>query len=218
MLTLLLPALCLLMMTSCAPRRAARQQVMSTTFTEDGSGLFKMQGRVISWGAAAAGLPFAFDPDFPPDLRVGCVNAARTWNEVLGFELITLSPEDQPFSEVSDGRNVISFGKSPRVFPENHAAETVIHIPWVNPRITEADIDFDVRHFTFGLSGRGREADVETTCLHELGHALGLTHVLNRRSIMNPRITLGQPKRTPSPADVERLQTLYPPRPRPEVP
>ena len=207
----LILAVWLITVTSCAPPRAAREQVMSQTFSEDGSGLFKVNGRPISWGARVERIPFAFDPDFPADLRAGCVDAVKTLNQAVDRELIWLSDGDLRFDERPDGRNVISFGKSNRSFPVNHAAETVIHIARVNPRIVEADIDFDTRQFKFTLDARPHEADVESTCLHEIGHALGLTHVLERHSMMHPQLTLGVPRRKPSVTDVERLLILYPP-------
>ena len=200
------------LLAACAQQKRALLQPMGRTFTEDGSGIYKVRGQYVGWGPSISTIPFSFDSDFPAELRIGCVNAAATWNEAADRPLITFTAGDWPFDPGTDGRNVISMGKSPRTFPESHAAETVTRISRANPpRIIEADIDFDNRRFKFGLTGQRREADVESTCLHEMGHALGLTHVTYRQSIMAPRLTLGTPKRELSGADRERIGKLYPP-------
>ncbi|KAI3846383.1 hypothetical protein MKW92_011841, partial [Papaver armeniacum] len=51
--------------------------------------------------------------------------------------------------------------------------------------------------------------DLETPCLHELGHVLGLGHSSDTNAIMFSGIGGGQRKRTPTADDINGIRALY---------
>ncbi|KAI3857275.1 hypothetical protein MKX03_024421 [Papaver bracteatum] len=51
--------------------------------------------------------------------------------------------------------------------------------------------------------------DLETVCLHELGHVLGLGHSSDTNAVMFPSIAGGQQKRTPTADDINGIRALY---------
>lgn len=57
----------------------------------------------------------------------------------------------------------------------------------------------------------GGPVDIQSLVLHELGHLLGLAHVPQADSVMQPSLTpgLGAVQRIPSPEDVARIRFIY---------
>lgn len=150
------------------------------------------------------GLVFAFDPEFPDDLKPGCLRAMDTANEAIGAEVLTPSEESFPYNAEYDEHSVISYGKSKKDSPKNHAAET--RIAWLGSQIMEADIDFDINHFQFTDSDEPGKADVESVCLHELGHAMGLGHSDDEKSVMYPVLKVNSKRLSFSDADIANLR------------
>lgn len=83
------------------------------------------------------------------------------------------------------------------------------------------DVHFDdAESWTAGLPVPLGATDLVSIAMHEIGHALGLTHSTNKDAVMFPTV---QPRRELGGDDVPRIQALYgsatqPPQPQPPQP
>jgi hypothetical protein len=172
-----------------------------------GSKYLSDNGRPVLWDRATKAIEFAFDSGFPAEFTDSCRSAGETLNAAIGRPLIRFSDEARDYSQTPDGFNVISFGKSEASTKPGHEGEA--QVSFTDNRITEADIDLDTRHFQFSSTGEADKADVESVCLHELGHALGLAHSQDPTSVMFPSLSVGTQKRVLSAEDARVLRNVY---------
>lgn len=70
--------------------------------------------------------------------------------------------------------------------------------------INDKDYDFFVHEKVFG------KVDLVAIFVHELGHALGLDHIIEPNSVMQPQLAKNvDDRRIPQPGDIESLQHEY---------
>lgn len=136
--------------------------------------------------------------------------AAAQWNAACG---LTLEEIDQ------NGDIIFSFSKnylangSLNTFSESDDIAAA-HYPcqWlVNGRCAGSLVVFDIDqvwHTDFFIPQSGH-ADLRAAALHEIGHALGLSHNANRASVMYPYQAGGYRLSTLTPGDIARCQELY---------
>lgn len=167
-------------------------------------------------------------------------NAINTWNKAIGRTILTLRtgvvtktgnnfrglylPLDDPFralyyDQISGGSGgwVANTGKKSDII-----ATTIYTAS--QGTILNASIRFNRDFFYFGNTQTQYDnfsqsiADMESIALHELGHLLGLGHVINEtNSVMYPTIRVGHSTiaapsyvRCISVADLERIRSIYP--------
>lgn len=108
-----------------------------------------------------------------------------------------------------DGESVIYWMKSWESDRSEEQARTTIH--WIGPVIQEADIRIDAANFQFSFDGTpaSNELDLESIMVHELGHVLGLAHVLNSKSVMQPSLLDGVERRKLGMTDEASLKCEY---------
>jgi hypothetical protein len=163
-----------------------------------------------------------------PSLEVGIRNAAQTWNEAVGFELIRIDEATDNFRGSLYERlddDLVTAGEE-RFWCRTGKSRTVLATAtWENEPdsdvISEGDIIFNTEVYRFGDSMAETQqtedpivADAESVALHELGHLLGLDHIslyFDRLTVMTPQsyIGPGQSQRQLSTGDIERVRSIY---------
>lgn len=193
---------------------------------------FNERGRIvsISWPASTArdGLSFFVNTDsFPFNSRdIDRIVAASfaAWDEIETADLRFIDGGSGNFRKsATDQRNVITYDPS-GVEIGAPAGSGVIAITTINwdeqGRITDTDITFNGRDFTFSVSeelpGPG-PVDLQDVMTHEVGHLIGLDHTplvgtTSVRPTMNPFASQQAPgaARTLQPDDTAGATFLYP--------
>jgi len=143
----------------------------------------KFESTVVTWSLAKSA----------PRVRKAVEHALRDWSEVS--PLI--------FVEVDSGADIrINF--DPKGGPANEfLATTLIHLN--EEKIVSADIIINARDYRwFGRKGH----DLRSVISHEIGHALGLEHSPDPRSLMHGTFVPGE-VRTFSEDDIVAIVSLY---------
>lgn len=74
---------------------------------------------------------------------------------------------------------------------------------------SSGDLHFNDPSFAWGTGNGFSVQDIQTHALHELGHALGLSHSNNSNAVMYPTLPSGVVRRTLAQDDIEGIQALY---------
>lgn len=114
-----------------------------------------------------------------------------------------------PLEPKKDGYSMIYWYKSWDSSRKNEQARTTIY--WVGSEIFEADMRINAANFSYSLgeSLDSTELDLTSLVVHELGHVLGLGHVVTPGSVMNFSLDEGQDRRHLSEGDLASLQCEY---------
>jgi len=186
--TLILSACSVKVGTEVAEAPDLPQKVMPTAELETQcNSLYTLtpNGKRISWKGAVP-VTFYFDPSFPQEFIPDVQAAITAWNEAAGFKLIqekgyrskaTLPGNDNvnTFYFVSPKSPALAAAAKPLFGPDGTIAVT--HEYSLANKMVDADIIFDGVDQAFSTSRWHLGSwDVESTALHELGHALGLDH------------------------------------------
>ncbi len=139
--------------------------------------------------------------------------SVASWNQAIGGkELLKIvgwgvTGADQPRQ---DGRSFIYWMKTWDQSRPKEQARTTIY--WTGDQIYEADIQLNNFHFSFhaaleteSISG----VDLKSLMIHELGHALGLSHVASLESVMHDKLKSGVARRDLDKTDLDSLRCEY---------
>lgn len=162
----------------------------------------------------------AGSPDIPKksieDILKKSVNA---WNgiqctlpKLLGYGGLVQNRK-VPFA---DRTNVVKFIQKPAdwLWPKNQFAVTITTALVRSGLITDADILLNDWNFKFGINGGSKQADLQATLTHELGHVLGLDHSSVPNSTMYFAANVGETgKRILKEDDKKGICDLYPIQP-----
>lgn len=148
-------------------------------------------------------------------------SAFSTWESLPDCALAfsESAPADLSVSPL-DGTNAIVFAENAdeamlMMMPE--ATMITIVASDVNGQIVDADILVNGVQYTWttapstGFSASSGPLDIESVALHEIGHLLGLDHVIDRRPVMASPLAPGSNKKALSQDEVSAIQELYPP-------
>lgn len=108
-----------------------------------------------------------------------------------------------------DGYSMLYWFKSWDPSRMNEQARTTIY--WTGVEIFEADIRINAGDFSYGFEEKVNATDVDfrSLLIHEMGHALGLAHIVSAGSVMNFTLADGEDRRELSDLDVTSLKCEY---------
>lgn len=177
-------------------------------------------------------ISFYVSEEISDDVSLQLQKAMTTWEAAVGKKLFNYKGKDtkkgSDFNSLllplNDNINSHYFdyswakntGKSSRVLAttiwESDNNDTEI--------LVKADIRFNAQNYVLDdsikkfSSGEKIIVDLESLALHELGHFLGLNHVtedIDKDSVMNPSLFIGEGMftRSPSDGDIDRIRSIY---------
>lgn len=152
----------------------------------------------------AGSLPerFTLTADFPLEAAQACARAAESLNFAVDKNLLVLLPVGSPKTGF-----LLKWGQEEATPPDHQA---VTKLTYSQDSIIKVTIEFDTKHFRYSSSPSANEVDLESVCLHEMGHALGLPDSEDSDSMMYHHLQNGQRRRDPGAQDIAALKALYP--------
>ncbi len=167
------------------------------------------QGARISWKSSVP-VHFIITSTVPAEYDQAIINAAGTWNSMKRMNLIEVHRDNSyPATAANDGTNGIywlSTWDPDRVKEQGRTA-----IKWDVSKIRDADIKINAENFKYYVAGDSSSSgkiNVESLILHEMGHALGLKHIEQPSSSMQPYLSFGV-SRTAGDVDINSLNCEY---------
>lgn len=170
-----------------------------------------------------------FEERVSAPVREGVIKAASTWNNAIGFELLTFEGTAANFKGTLYGRlddEISTVGVESHWCRTNKPNLVLGTAIWNNSKsdptkLTSADLVLNDQYYIIGNSlelksdGNREVVDAESLALHELGHLLGLTHTPSYAggSVMSPNVFIGDGivSRQLFELDVARVRFLYVP-------
>jgi len=168
------------------------------------------QGVRVSWKSA---VPFhlLITSSVPPKYDSAILKAVNTWNARKGMTLIEAHRDNAaPNSVGSDGVNGIYWLTEWSSDQQNEQGRT--SIKWDISKLKEVDIKINAKNFKFYTdtdSDKTGKISLESLILHELGHAMGLKHIEQSDSVMQPYLATGKDRNTPGNIDINSLNCEY---------
>ncbi len=168
------------------------------------------QGVRISWKSSVPA-HFIITSTVPRKYDQSIINAADTWNTRKRMNLIEVHRDDNyPASAANDGTNGIYFLSTWDSSESREQGRTAIK--WDTSKIRDADIKINAQNFDFFIEGdtdRAGKVSIQSLILHEMGHALGLKHISDEASSMQPSLASSTSRTAPSEVDINSLNCEY---------
>lgn len=157
-------------------------------------------------------LKIYFDSQFPIELRSGFTKAVETWNNAAKKYLLKVAGEISGTTPRRDGVSIVYWDPNWDQSTEaskKEQADTIYYFS--DNEIIEADFIVNGKNFDYSTSDitPPRHVDMESLALHELGHALGLTHTTVQPSVMAPSLLDEQMRRSLYQGDYANLSCEY---------
>ena len=92
----------------------------------------------------------------------------------------------------------------------NEQARTSVN--WNLSKITDTDIKINAKNFSYYIDSdenQNGKVHLESLLVHEFGHALGLSHILERTSVMQPTLDSQTTRNQPGWVDMDSLNCEY---------
>jgi len=168
------------------------------------------QGVRISWKSSVPA-HFIITSTVPTKYDEAILKAATTWNERKHMTLIEVHRDNNyPASAANDGTNGIYFLDTWDSGESKEQGRTAIK--WDLSKIRDADIKINAQNFKYYLEGDKDTAgkiSIESLMLHEMGHALGLKHIEEETSSMQPTLATAKSRNNPGDVDINSLNCEY---------
>lgn len=168
------------------------------------------QGVRVSWKSST---PFhlIITANVPTEWDEPITRAAATWNSMKRMNLIEVHRDNSyPNAPGGDGTNGIYWMTEWEADKKAEQARTAVK--WDISKIKEVDIRINAKNFRFFKTGDADTAgkiNIESLMLHELGHGLGLKHIENATSTMQPYLAPGVSRNVPGEIDTNSLNCEY---------
>ncbi len=204
---------CLLSFSSCNKALTLRigdQDVFALGSQESCNFVQNSQGIRVSWKAST---PFhlIITAGVPPEYDNAIIQAAKTWNERKPMSLVQVHRDNSfPTTAGSDGVNGIYWMTDWASDQGAEQARTLIK--WDISKLREADIKINAKNFRFFSTGdinRSGKVNLESLMLHEIGHAIGLKHITDSTSSMQPYLASSFDRNNPGDIDIQSLNCEY---------
>lgn len=168
------------------------------------------EGLRVSWKSSTP-VTFIISSSVPSEYDDTIQKAAMIWNGYMNNALISVHRDDTITNGPGDDRYNMIYWKTD--WPDDSAQEqarTSIH--WDVSKLRDADIKVNAKHYQFFKMN-----DTDTTgkisllsiMIHEMGHGLGLKHINDPSSVMQPYLASGISRDTPRPIDTDSLGCEY---------
>jgi predicted Zn-dependent protease len=166
----------------------------------------------VSWGAKIPVKMYIHESVQDPTHIEAIEAAARSWNEVVGRQVIVIESSfvSGDINSKKDGRSFIYLHSTWDEHRTTEQARTTIY--WNGNRINEADIKINAKNFKYAASETPKSGwvDLQSLMIHEMGHVLGLAHIDHRKSVMATTLPSGNLRRDVSDEDKTNLSCEYP--------
>lgn len=161
----------------------------------------------VSWKSSLP-INLYINTSVPASYHDAIKSAAQVWNDKLKKNMFNIIDNATTPDYSQDSRSVVYW--EPNWTSESTTqARTTIY--WVDTQIIETDIKINAKDYNYSSTENTplNQIDFESLIIHEFGHALGLIHILNLSSVMEPSLATGQDRRIPTSTDLVSLHCEY---------
>lgn len=168
------------------------------------------QGIRVSWKSLRP-VDFIISPSVPPQYDATIAKAATIWNNYLKATLIRVSRDNSLTNPPSDDKNNIIYWITDWPIDQSmEQARTAIR--WSISKLRDSDIKINAKDYTFyadGDSDTENKISLLSLMLHEMGHGVGLKHIVDGASIMQTHLANNTERSIPTQTDIDSLGCEY---------
>lgn len=165
----------------------------------------------VSWKGENVDL--YLDASVPSKYIDSIQSAVKTWNQVLGSDVLRLHRTGgggSNYAPSRDGYSKIYWLEEWEANRPTEQARTTVY--WTGSKIYESDIRINDKNFDFFSSTEETDytkVHIESLMVHEIGHVLGLAHLQLESSVMQPNLSNGHLRDNPGQIDLASVKCEY---------